>query len=334
MKTDMVYLWVNGNDPQWKRKKEEYMRKEVSPVNGKALFSETETSQDNGDTAGICRYIDNDELKYSLRSVELFAPWIDDIFIVTDGQIPEWLDTSNPRIHIVDHRDIIPQKYLPTFNSSIIEYYICDIPGLSEHFIFANDDMMIAREVHKDFFFNEEGLPVFRLKKQKVRTKKDCYSKMVSASMYTIYMEFGKSFRKAPHHNMDSYRKREYRECMEHFRTWKDKSSMSRFRRSSDLHRSIVGYYCLSKGKGVRRDISRYNNCTGLTDRIFCTITGSFRTDSRCIPASEKDYRKILDKYDPILFTINDGAGVTAEDRARMAEFLELYFPEKSSFEK
>jgi len=99
MDIDLVYLWVNGNDPEWQAKHNAFVGKtaETSPIDCKG------------------RYADNDELRYSLRSVEMYAPWIRKIFIVTDNQVPEWLDTSNPQIRIVDHVEIMPEECLPCF---------------------------------------------------------------------------------------------------------------------------------------------------------------------------------------------------------------------------
>ncbi len=119
MKIDLVYLWCDGSDPKWLKKKE-YWQQKYGLVNAEAAYS--------------CRFIQHDELKFSLRSVEMYMPWINHIFIVSDEQVPEWLDTDNPKISIVDHRDIIPEDALPTFNSNAIEACLCNIPGLSEHF--------------------------------------------------------------------------------------------------------------------------------------------------------------------------------------------------------
>ncbi|MDE7072654.1 MAG: Stealth CR1 domain-containing protein, partial [Bacteroidales bacterium] len=95
---DLVYLWVNGNDPKWRAKRN-------------AVIGKTEEG-----SAVNCegRYADNDELKYSLRAVEMYAPWVRKIFIVTDNQRPEWLDTSHPKIQIVDHTEILPPQSLPS----------------------------------------------------------------------------------------------------------------------------------------------------------------------------------------------------------------------------
>ena len=78
MDIDLVYLWVDGNDTAWQAKRNACIGKPV----------------DNSDVNCKGRYANNDELKYSLCSVDIYAPWIRKIFIVTDSQVPAWLDTS------------------------------------------------------------------------------------------------------------------------------------------------------------------------------------------------------------------------------------------------
>ncbi|KAK3581579.1 hypothetical protein CHS0354_031927 [Potamilus streckersoni] len=101
------------------------------------------------------RFEDNDELRYSLRSIEKNAPWVRHIYIVTNGQIPYWLNLENPRVTIVTHEEIFVNKsHLPTFSSPAIEGHIHQIPGLSDKFIYMNDDVMFGREVWPDDFFS------------------------------------------------------------------------------------------------------------------------------------------------------------------------------------
>ncbi|KAL3841844.1 hypothetical protein ACJMK2_019943 [Sinanodonta woodiana] len=101
------------------------------------------------------RFEDNDELRYSLRSIEKNAPWVRHIYIVTNGQIPNWLNLENPRVTIVTHEEIFVNKsHLPTFSSPAIEGHIHQIPGLSDKFIYMNDDVMFGREVWPDDFFS------------------------------------------------------------------------------------------------------------------------------------------------------------------------------------
>ncbi|XP_014676988.1 PREDICTED: N-acetylglucosamine-1-phosphotransferase subunits alpha/beta-like [Priapulus caudatus] len=98
------------------------------------------------------------ELRYSLRSLQTHAPWVRHIYIVTNGQIPYWLNLDNPRITIVTHEEIYPNaSHLPTFSSSSIESNIHRIPGLSAKFIYMNDDVMFGKDVWPEDFYTHSG---------------------------------------------------------------------------------------------------------------------------------------------------------------------------------
>lgn len=137
---DFVVLWVDGSDPKWLAKKKQY-KPELNIADEEA------------------RYRDWGIFKYWFRAVEKYAPWVNHVYLVTDNQKPSWIDEKNPKLTIVDHTEIIDKKYLPTFNSQAIEMNLHKIPGLSEHFVYFNDDMYLGRgtDVH-DFF--REGKPV------------------------------------------------------------------------------------------------------------------------------------------------------------------------------
>lgn len=149
-KIDLVYLWVDGSDTRWLEKKQKHTGID---------FNTTEC-----DCKG--RFTNNDELRYSLRSVEKHLPWINNIYIVTDSQCPDWLNINHPGIHLIDHAEIMPADILPCFNAPVIEYYLHKIPGLQEHFLFANDDMFVNSDLTPDYFFNQDELPIVRLKKK------------------------------------------------------------------------------------------------------------------------------------------------------------------------
>jgi len=109
------------------------------------------------------RYEDHDELRYSLRSVFKHAPWVRQIFIVTNGQIPSWLDINSPRVTIITHEEIFPNKdHLPTFSSRAIESHLHKIPGLADNFIYLNDDFMFGKEVWpEDFYTSTKGYKIY-----------------------------------------------------------------------------------------------------------------------------------------------------------------------------
>jgi hypothetical protein len=112
------------------------------------------------------RYTSHDELKYSLRSVAMFAGWANKIYIVTDGQVPTWLDTTHPKIQVVHHEEIFTDaSVLPVFNSHAIESQLHHIPGLSEHYLYMNDDVFFGRPVEPELFFHGNGVGKFFLSK-------------------------------------------------------------------------------------------------------------------------------------------------------------------------
>ncbi|XP_075228140.1 N-acetylglucosamine-1-phosphate transferase subunits alpha and beta [Lycorma delicatula] len=103
------------------------------------------------------RFDDKEELRYSLRSLEKFAPWVRKVYLVTNGQIPHWLNLENPRIKIVTHYEIFTNKtHLPTFSSPAIETHLHRIPGLSEKFLYINDDIFLGSEVWPDDFVSPQ----------------------------------------------------------------------------------------------------------------------------------------------------------------------------------
>ena len=135
-KIDIVILWVDGNDEKWLEEKNSYL-------------------QIKGDS-NINRFRDCDNLQYLFRGIEKYAPWINNIFFVTWGHLPKWLNKNNPKIKVVKHEEFIPKEYLPTFNSNVIEMNLHRIKGLSSKFILFNDDLFILKHIKpSDFFKNE-----------------------------------------------------------------------------------------------------------------------------------------------------------------------------------
>lgn len=138
---DFVITWVDGEDPDWQ-----------------ALYGQYASLEDKSQNINGSRYRDWGLLRYWFRSVERYAPWVRTIHFVTYGQCPEWLDLSNPKLNFVKHQDFIPKQYLPTFNSRSIEINLHRIQGLSEQFVYFNDDVFVVSPI-KPFDFFVKGLP-------------------------------------------------------------------------------------------------------------------------------------------------------------------------------
>lgn len=310
---DLVYMWVNGNDPAWRAKRDAVIGK----------------PQRNSQVNSEGRFFDNDELKYSLRSAELYAPWIRKIFIVTDNQVPEWLDTSNPKVQIIDHKDILPHEALPSFNSSFIEHFLCDIPGLSEHFLLSNDDMFFNRPVGKEVFFDaNDGLPIVRLIRRPfhriarfisekiLKKQQGNYKQIVNTSASWVNKHYGRYFNGKPHHNIDSYLKSDIVRIRELISEEIKAMYPNHKREANDMHRSLYSYAIVAEGRGHLEYTNR----------------------KKCFRLALHDTRRYaqLDSLRPapILFCMNDTQKSTDDDRRIAAAYMQKRFPEKSSFEK
>jgi hypothetical protein len=129
---DVVITYVNWNDPVWQR---EYARCAVEPMLKK-------------------RFRDWGTLKYLLRGIEKFMPFVGKVFLVVSGptQIPPW---ASSELRPVFHEDILPKKLVPTFNSCTIEMGIHRIEGLNERFLYFNDDMFPMAPCREEDFFSD-----------------------------------------------------------------------------------------------------------------------------------------------------------------------------------
>ncbi|XP_045584036.2 N-acetylglucosamine-1-phosphotransferase subunits alpha/beta [Procambarus clarkii] len=136
--------------------------KSVIKIRQAMLMLQPDT-EDHLKEVDVNRFEDNEELRYSLRSLEKYAPWIRRIFLVTNGQIPYWLNLDHPRLTIITHEEIFTNiSHLPSFSSPAIESHIHRIPGLSEHFLYVNDDVMFGSEVWpEDFYSPASGYKVY-----------------------------------------------------------------------------------------------------------------------------------------------------------------------------
>ena len=152
---DVVYTWVNHEDPDWARMFASYSADAgPSPDHLAGDAAPRPTSQD---AMALSRFHSNDELRYSLRSVADHLPWVRTVYVLTNCAPPAWLDTDNPRIRWIRHEDVIPERFLPTFSSHAIETFLHHIPGISEQFVYVNDDVFFGNRLGKGFFFTAQG---------------------------------------------------------------------------------------------------------------------------------------------------------------------------------
>ena len=138
-KIDFVVTWLDSSDPVWQQQFEHYK------------------PGAKGDM-GKGRYREMNIFPYWFRAVERYAPWVNKVYLVTNGTFPRWIDPDHPKLVLVRHDEYIPKEMLPTFNSCTIELHFHRIKGLSERFVYFNDDILLNGPVTPEYFF-KDGLP-------------------------------------------------------------------------------------------------------------------------------------------------------------------------------
>ena len=187
---DLVIPYVNNYDENWQITYKNYLQ-----THGIKLTNDK------------CRFRDWGTLEYFIKSTKKFAPFVRKIHLIllNETQIPKWLDTSDDYIHIVYHRDIIPINFRPTFNSCTIEMFIKNIKGLSEHFIYCNDDTFFIKECDYTEFFDEKGTPKLFFYNKKIEGDENQYRQVCINNNKLILKNFNKKLGKTylkPKHTM------------------------------------------------------------------------------------------------------------------------------------
>lgn len=212
---DAVYTYVNNDDPKWIKKFNKYR--------GSRPFS------------GL-RYSDNGELKFSIKTLKKFCPYVRKIFIVTDDQDVPWA-RNDPQIIIVDHDEILGKECIrPTFKSNSIESYLHNIPGLSECFLYLNDDTFIGRPLNRNLII-EHRMPMVYLRNPAFFNMLDkpgypinTNSRAVLNSMRCIENMFNQRTTLVPIHQMEVMRKSCCKLAWKIFKSDLEKSVSNRFR--------------------------------------------------------------------------------------------------------
>lgn len=310
-KIDLVYLWVNGNDVEWQKQKKYWAEKCGLEIN-------------NADNQA-CRFIDNQELRYSLRSVQTYAPWINQIYIVTNGQVPEWLDTSHPKIKIITHEQIMPQDAVPTFNSEAIESCLANIPNLSEYFLYANDDYFIGQSIKPDYFFDENGTPKLYVAKQnwtEEQIQEMHFRNTITTSINLVNERFGEDFSHfSINHNIVPLRKSMFLACAKEFESEFNRTAHCRFRTPNTVERIIVELYSIImlKLKPITVNIHAKNSLTPLA---YIDLKET------------NDVLHRLYTNKPKLFCINDNEKTLDANRKKLKYLLAALFPIRQAWEK
>lgn len=300
---DIVFSWVDGAAIEWQRARARRMQSYV--------VGEGDDSH--------ARFRQLDELKYALRSVYLFAPWIRNIYIVTDSPRPDWLD-EHPRVRVVRSEEFFADPaVLPTHNSHAVESQLAGIDGLAEHFLYSNDDMFFARPVGPGAFFSSGGVTRFieattRIGLGESNLERSGFENAARVNRRLLSARFGKTIARHLEHTPVPMRKSVLLELESEFPEDFARTAASRFRSATDISvtNSLYHYYALLTGRAV----------------VETTVKALYiDTTARAGLAA---MRKLLKRRNADLLCLNDGSFPEIADDLRaeaVRSFLEGYFP-------
>ncbi|PPF84093.1 sugar phosphotransferase [Subtercola sp. Z020] len=300
---DMVFSWVDGNDIDYQRRRR---------AQGKGYVT------GDGDDSDA-RYRQIDELKYALRSVYLFAPWVRRIFVATDSPKPAWL-AEHPRVTFVRSEEFFADpSVLPTHNSQAVESQLHRIPGISEYFLYSNDDMFFGRPVQPSMFFSPGGVTKFieaqtRIGLGENDLARSGFENAARVNRRLLWEKFGRIITRHLEHAAAPLRKSVLEELEAEFPEDFRRTAASRFRSSTDISvtNSFYHYYALMTGQAVVQEAARVRY-----------VDTTSRSELGLLP-------DLLRKRSYDFFCLNDGSYPevdAAERTAAVQSFLEQYFP-------
>lgn len=318
---DAVYLWVDGSDPAWRRSRAQWLAES-------ALELDSESARTH-------RFRDNGELRYSLRSLDRHAPWIRRVHLVTNGQVPVWLDRSSDRIRLVPHDALFERPDdLPTFNSNAIEMNLHRIPGLSRRFLLMNDDLFFGRSTRKEAFLRADGGQRIYLDDTPLHDRTDVgpvHDRAYAHTQDAIDRAWGQTTERPPRHLPAHVPQLYDREVIaeiegampEEFA----KTASHRFRQADDLVLRVVYAAWMLERAGAGRAVPELFE--ELTPEHYFARFGASGRDNLI-------HLVRIARRNPRFFCINDEVGAEAGARLSLRVlpwFLRQRFPGRSGFE-
>lgn len=307
---DLVFSWVDGTSP-------EYIAARRTQMEG-VVVGEGDDNE--------ARFRQIDELKYALRSVYMFAPWIRRIFIATDSAAPAWL-SEHPSVTIVRSEEFFADPtVLPTHNSQAVECQLHNIEGLSEHFLYSNDDMFFGRPVGPDMFFTPGGITKFIEAETRIGlgdndAQRSGFENAARVNRKLLWNRFGRITTRHLEHTAAPLKRSIVAKMEREFPVEFKKTAASRFRAADNISvtNSFYHYYALLTGLAVTQTAARVRY-----------VDTTVRAGLNSLP-------KLLSKRNMDFFCLNDGSfpEVPAAERQELVtDFLEKYYPIKAPWEK
>ena len=307
---DLVFTWVNSDDPEWQK-----------------LYLEHSPDVERDGTS-LSRFHSRDELKYALRSWDTYAPFIRKIYVVSNCSPPDWLDTDQERLTWVPHEEILPASALPTFSSHAIETSLHKIPGLADLFIYSNDDFLLTRDAYPSDFYFPNGIAKVRLEPYgmvngQVTDGQPDYLNGARNANKLVEQEFGVSTTQLVTHSPQPLRKDVLNELDAKFGETLDRTAHNKFRATNDV--AVTGYlhahFAIAVGKAI----------SDTTPVQLIQQNHRFRKIFSDLMTSKEENKPL-----PLSICLNDGAGSHLNKlwNNSVSSFLEVFYPDESSFEK
>lgn len=333
---DIVVTWVDGNDPIWIREKENCKKKQ--PV-----YDEKSVSN--------IRFESWDNLRYWFRAIEKFMPWFHNIFFITYGHIPNFLNIAHPQLKIVKHSEYIPVEYLPTFNSNTIEMNIHRISQISENFILFNDDFFPLQPIEESYYFQNDQICDEAVENIITTASFGPVSNMARYTQVNNMFIINKYFRKkeVQSKNWDKWFCEDYGELLERtesLRYWYDFPGFYDPHMASAMKKSVLSHLWEIEpavlDRASRNHFRAYSDVTQYLIRYWQLCTGDFlprKTLGKVCFADMQNYqeiaRKIVNKSWQMV-SLNENC--TSEEfeiiKNEINKAFEIIFPQKCSFEK
>lgn len=309
---DVVYTWVNHEDPGWQSLKAQFQKP-------------AKTKSGKHDSGSPDRFRNRDELKYSLRSLMQFAPWVRHIYVVSNCAPPSWLDVEHEKISWVGHEEIFPADALPTFSSHAIESRLQHVPGLSNHFLYMNDDVFLGRPTQPGDFFHTNGISKSFLEEYgavsgDLHEDDPDYLNAARNGQALLERDFGHTPTALHKHTPFALRKDVLLDIEEKYKVQVSKTTRSRFRSIEDISTASFLYHHYA-----------YFTSRATPERVYSLL----------IKPHSTNYERMLSQMlsvalKPFSFCLNDGGGSDDVPNwgQHMAEFLEGMFPQRSDLER
>ena len=298
---DLVITYLNNNDKKWQRDYKTYSRIEKKKY----------------DPFGI-RFRDWNNFKYVLRSIANYMSFINNLYIIVsdESQIPEYVNTDTAKI--IFHKDIIPEKYLPTFNSNTIELFIYKITELSENFLYTNDDIFITNNISAKDFYDNEMNPKIDVFEKRI-SRNNVYINSLRNTQELVLNEHNVTFKSKlsllrSNHSINPMKKSMWEYYRDKYKN-EMSNSITRFRDKSNITQELSNYHFFIKDK---------NNVTKRNTRYFSFINNT-----------TYDLENLINDKNITAICINDN-GVIDFDiyKTEVNVILERKYPNKCIYEK